>query len=108
MAAAVDNESLEEGEEFFSSRNSVASIYVMHSARDGVLASAYKAAELDNALGLFGPEDKSEIDRKGSNVYVANCKHVVSHHGGYKRSIEVYSYIEATKKATPKKRFISL
>jgi esterase/lipase superfamily enzyme len=108
MAAAVDNESLEKGEEFFSSRNSVANIYVMHSARDGVLGGAYRLAELDNALGLFGPENKSEIDKKGSNVYVANCKHVVSHHGGYKRSIEVYSYIEATRKATPRKRFITL
>jgi esterase/lipase superfamily enzyme len=108
MAAAVDNESLEEGEEFFASRNSVDNIYVMHSARDGVLAGSYKLAELDNALGLFGPENKSEIDKRGSNVYVANCKQVVSHHGGYKRSIEVYSYIEATRKATPRKRFITL
>lgn len=103
MAGAVDNESLEPKEEFSASLNSLNTIYVMHSARDGVLATAYRAAEFDNALGLFGPEDKNVVDARGSNIYVANCKRVVDHHGGYKRSNDVFSYISRTKLNRPRR-----
>lgn len=110
MAGAVDNESLEKGEEFFESRSSAKNIYVMHSARDEVLAITYRTAEFDNALGLFGPEDKSEVEKSKSNIYVANCKRVVATHGGYKRSKEVFDYIATTKSksATSNKRYQTL
>lgn len=101
-APAVDNEVLEKGEEFFSSVNKIEALYVFHSKRDGVLASAYRLAEFDNALGLYGPEDKQYIQNKTKNIYVANCKKKVDSHGAYKRSDAIYNYISLsmTKKPT--------
>jgi hypothetical protein len=40
-------------------------------------------------------------------VYVANCKRVVTFHGGYKRSEDVYRYILQTQVEMPAK-FITL
>ncbi|MGJ0483675.1 MAG: hypothetical protein ACR65R_03955 [Methylomicrobium sp.] len=45
MAAAVDNESLEIDQEFNSSLMAVGNLFVMRSARDGVLSVAYATAE---------------------------------------------------------------
>lgn len=106
MAGAVDNESLESDEEFYPALNSAGRIFVLHSARDEVLASAYRVAEFDNALGLFGPEDKSSVEAT-QNIYVANCKAVVASHGAYKRSDAVFGYIGATHTASPNK-FVTL
>jgi esterase/lipase superfamily enzyme len=107
MAAAVDNESIERNEEFYPALANLDSLFVFHSSKDEVLATAYRAAEFDNALGLFGPEDKSQIEEGLNNVYVANCKKVVSHHGGYKRSPEVFSYLASTQARKPPK-FVTL
>ncbi|OAI16153.1 hypothetical protein A1507_12125 [Methylomonas koyamae] len=107
MAGAVDNESIEIDEEFNLSLSSLERLFVMHSAKDEVLATAYRIAEFDNALGLFGPEDKDQVERKLLNVYVANCKRVVTHHGGYKRSIAVFDYMAKTQVHNPN-RFITL
>ena len=94
-APAVDNECLEPGEEFFRKKLSCENMHVMHSRRDGVLRLAYKAAEWDQALGVTGPEDQAYAQvTKG--MYVVNCKNVVSRHGGYKHSQEVFSYIKAS------------
>lgn len=106
MAGAVDNESLETDEEFYLALTSLGKIFVLHSARDEVLATAYRAAEFDNALGLFGPEDKISVETS-QNVFVANCKQVVANHGGYKRSDAVFGYIGATHIAPPSK-FVTL
>jgi esterase/lipase superfamily enzyme len=107
MAAAVDNESLEIDQEFYMSLATVKNLFVMHSARDGVLSSAYAVAERDTALGLYGPEDVRQVETLLSNVYVANCKRVVTSHGGYKRSEDVYKYILQTQAEMPAK-FITL
>jgi esterase/lipase superfamily enzyme len=107
MAAAVDNESLEVDQEFYMSLNAAENIFVMHSARDGVLSAAYATAEGDTALGLYGPEDVRQVDTLLGNVYVANCKRVVTFHGGYKRSEDVYRYISQTQAQMPAK-FITL
>ncbi|MGN4986498.1 alpha/beta hydrolase [Aeromonas hydrophila] len=106
MAGAIDNESLELGEEFYPALLSTERVFIMHSARDEVLATAYRAAEFDNALGLFGPEDKSSVD-KSHNIFVANCKAVVTSHGAYKRSDAVFSYIGGTHTVLPDK-FVTL
>jgi pimeloyl-ACP methyl ester carboxylesterase len=103
MAAAVDNESLEIDQEFNSSLRAVGNLFVMHSARDGVLSAAYATAEQDTALGLFGPEDVRQVETLLSNVFVANCKRVVTFHGGYKRSEDVYRYMSRTLLQTPPK-----
>jgi pimeloyl-ACP methyl ester carboxylesterase len=101
MAAAVDNESLEIDQEFNASLNAVGNLFVMHSARDGVLSAAYATAERDTALGLFGPEDIRQVETLLRNVFVANCKRVVTFHGGYKRSEDVYRYMARTQTQTP-------
>ena len=92
-AASVDNECLEVDEEFHQSVLSCGRVFVFHSRKDKVLASAYRVAELDNALGLYGPEDKAYIQNKARTIYVANCKRTVRSHGGYKRSDAMYQYI---------------
>ncbi|MFM5696320.1 hypothetical protein ACET6X_01095 [Aeromonas veronii] len=102
----MDNEALELGEEFQPALNSTGRIFVMHSARDDVLATAYRAAEFDNALGLFGPEDKKAVD-SSKNIFVANCKAVIPSHGAYKRSDAVFSYIRETHTKSPDK-FVTL
>ncbi|WFP51144.1 alpha/beta hydrolase [Methylomonas sp. EFPC3] len=107
MAGAVDNESIEIDEEFNLSLSSLERLFIMHSAKDEVLASAYRLAEFDNALGLFGPEDKEQVETQLLNVFVANCKRVVTHHGGYKRSPAVFDYIATGQTQNPS-RFITL
>ncbi|MDE0190475.1 MAG: alpha/beta hydrolase [Gammaproteobacteria bacterium] len=93
LAAAVDNESLEQDKEFAESINHTKAMFVLHSNKDGVLTLAYRVAEFDRALGLSGPEDKAFIENRTPNVFVVNCKNKVDRHGGYKHSVDVYSYM---------------
>ena len=102
MAAAVDNESIEVGEEFFLSTRRCQNVFVFHSKHDAVLKLAYIAAEFDFALGLRGPEDPHDIishsptaDPAPPNVFVANCKHHIRRHGAYKRTDVIYDYISS-------------
>jgi hypothetical protein len=37
---------------------------------------------------------KEYISRKARTIYVANCKKIVSKHGGYKRADGLYRYID--------------
>lgn len=92
-APAIDNEVFEKDEEFQDSLSKIEAIYVFHSKNDNVLAGAYRLAEFDNALGLYGPEDKQYVQNKTKNVYVANCKKHIASHGAYKRCSEVYAYM---------------
>ncbi len=93
LAAAVDNEALEEGKEFAESVNHTEAMFVLHSNKDGVLTVAYRVAEFDRALGLSGPEDKAYIENNTANVFVLNCKNKVDRHGAYKHSVDVYTYM---------------
>lgn len=102
LAAAVDNESVEKGEEFYKGTQRCQNFFVFHSKHDSVLNTAYRAAEFDSALGLRGPENPETVLRHSSpkvantpNVYVANCKHRVRRHGAYKDLPALYSYIKA-------------
>jgi esterase/lipase superfamily enzyme len=101
MAGAVDNECLEAGEEFGAALAACQRLFVLHSARDGVLRFAYQVAEWDQPLGLNGPEDRDYISRSAKNVFVANCKKVVGYHGAYKRSGEVFGYIGRSLETNP-------
>ena len=62
-----------------------------HSARDPVLKVAYRVGALDRALGFKGPEDRAAIEKSCPEVFVVDCSAVVSSHGGYRSSAEVYS-----------------
>lgn len=91
-AGAVDNEALEPGEEFNESLEGCKNLFVMHSKYDGVLKTAYRIAEFDNAIGIYGPED-NDFAYETDGLFVVNCKKVVKRHGGYKNSQAVYNYI---------------
>ena len=93
MAASVDNEVFEPGEEFHDCIGKIGSIFVFHSKKDGILASMYRVAELDRALGLSGPEDKAFVQNQAPSLYVINCKKEIESHGSYKHSDALYSYI---------------
>lgn len=93
MAAAVDNESIQQDEQYYSSTQSCTQTYVFHSKNDPVLKRAYQWFEFNNALGCTGPEDPSDIIQNSPNVKVINSKRVINRHGGYKNSGAVYRYI---------------
>ena len=100
MAAAVDNESIQLGEEFSDSVTRCVNLHVFHSKHDPVLKFMYSMAEWDAALGLVGPEDPQDIinnfdpsNSNSSNVYIINCKNVIKKHGDYKRTKSIYSHI---------------
>ncbi|NOG47121.1 MAG: DUF726 domain-containing protein [Calditrichaeota bacterium] len=105
LAAAVDNEVLEKGEEFVDSVSKIDALFVFHSKKDEVLATVYRLAEFDNALGLHGPEDKDYIENKTKNIFVVNCKKKIKNHGGYKRSDAMYGYIQEIHLKKPLKFF---
>ena len=102
-AAAVDDECLEPGEEFFRAVESWQKIFIFHSKYDRVLATAYVMAEFDSALGLRGPEDKDYIQNEANSIHIINCKHKVKSHGGYKNSSEMYQFIRQYLTESPPK-----
>ncbi len=105
MASAVDNESIEIGRRYHRATTYVDQAHIFHSKRDKVLATAYRVAELDNALGLRGPEDPARIENQ---VKVVNCKRVVGGHGGYKRSDEVFDHVGLVASGVATPQFSSL
>jgi len=107
LAAAVDNEVLEKGEDFYLSVSKIEKIFIFHSKNDGVLSGAYRLAEWDNALGLYGPEDKAYIQNRTKTIFVVNCKKVIKSHGAYKRSDSIYKYIDKVITKNPTK-FVTL
>lgn len=108
MAAAVDNESIQNNEKFHSSTKLCKSVYVFHSKNDPVLAVPYRAAELDDALGLTGPEDPADIIENSGNVKVINSKNFIKEHGSYKTCIPVYSYINNELNEKFSRQFVTL
>lgn len=108
-AAAVDNEVIEIGEKYYYAVKSGATeSIVFHSKRDGVLKSAYRIAEWDNPLGLFGPEDPWSVMEYLPNVFVGNCKNVISGHGEYKTSGEIFQFIDDWMRGKVKTQFSTL
>ena len=95
MAAAVDNESIQVGEQYHQATQACEAAYVFHSKNDPVLKRAYRLAEWDNALGLTGPEDPSDILQQSPNVKVINSRRVITRHGAYKSSAPIYGFINS-------------
>ena len=84
FASAVDNESVEKGERYYSAAQRCPKFYVFHSKNDPVLRTWYRIGDFfdfDTALGYSGPEDPRAIMDHSRNVTVINCKDIVSSHG---------------------------
>ncbi len=107
-AAAVDNESLESGQEYHHATKLCQKVYVFHSIHDFVLNGGYRAVDFDTALGLSGPEDPANIIKYGQNIKVVNCKHVVKKHGNYKTCDQIYQYIQNELSGVPSPQFTTL
>ena len=94
-ASAVDNEVIEPYQKYFAAVQSGATeSVVFHSKNDFVLKSAYRLAEWDNPLGLFGPENPAAVIEHLPNVTVGNCKNIINGHGEYKNSDAIYQFID--------------
>jgi len=105
MAAAVDNESIEMGERYYGSTIYDNHSYVFHSKHDPVLNFAYRIAEWDRALGQSGPESPADIHATSK---VINCKRLISEHGAYKRTRQIYEYINTELTGTPAAQYSTI
>lgn len=90
LAPAVDNESLEKGEEYYPSTKQCENIFVFHSTRDNVLKYFYLAAEHDKALGYKGEENSKSVP---TNVQFVDCTSFVSGHSEYFSTQPLYQFI---------------
>lgn len=86
--AAVDNESIQEGYEWYNATGNAKTVLVFHSHHDEALLS-YIPAKWDRPLGLRGPEHP---ERCRFNVEVVDCSETVKSHGDYKRSPQVLEW----------------
>jgi hypothetical protein len=107
----VDNESLEYAERYYAATGRCEMFYVFHSKNDPILRVWYRVGdffEFDTALGYSGPEDPAAIIRHSSNVRVINCKDVVSSHGGYRSTGQVWAYMSQELTAPGAAQFVTL
>jgi hypothetical protein len=107
-APAVDNESLEPKKEFNESLASCRRCLVYHSLKDPVLKIAYRIGALDRALGYKGPEHPEVIEEQCPDVFVVDCSAIVTSHGGYRQSGEVYDQWARVLSDEPLPRFEKL
>ena len=111
FASAVDNESVERGERYFDASQRCQKFYVFHSKNDPVLRVWYRIGDFfdfDTALGYSGPEDPRAIMDHSANVTVINCKDVVTSHGGYRSSGQVWSFMQQELNAPGSQQFVTL
>jgi hypothetical protein len=104
FASAVDNESVEKGERYFTATQRCQRFYVFHSKNDPVLRIWYRVGDFfdfDTALGYSGPEDPRSIMDHSPNLTVINCKDVVASHGGYRSTGQVWSFMQQELSAPP-------
>ncbi|MDQ3775466.1 MAG: alpha/beta hydrolase [Pseudomonadota bacterium] len=97
FASAVDNESVEQGERYFDASRQSACFYVFHSKNDPVLRVWYS-----------GPEDPRAIIDHSQLVTVINCKDVVTSHGGYRSSGQVWSFMAQELTSPTNEQFVTL
>jgi esterase/lipase superfamily enzyme len=107
-APAVDNETLQPGEEFNRSLQSCRRCFVYHSSNDPVLKVAYRIGAFDRALGYKGPQDPDVIEADCPEVFVVDASAVVKSHGGYRSSPAVYAQWQRVLADVPLDRFEKL
>jgi pimeloyl-ACP methyl ester carboxylesterase len=81
-AAAVDNESIQEREQYALAVQRAERVLVAYSRHDPVLRGAYRIGMWDSALGLTGPQDPKRCSRR---ITPLDCSAQVAEHGAYKR-----------------------
>jgi esterase/lipase superfamily enzyme len=108
LAPAVDDESIENGEKFYSSTQACQKAYVFHSKFDPVLRDWFVLGDFDQALGANGPEDPASIINHSANVRIVNCKNVIKSHSGYKDEPKVYQYLLNEFTGIPAAQFYTL
>ena len=101
-AAAIDNDTLEKGERYYEATLLADSTYVFYSKKDDVLSVACKLTQLDNAMGMTGPENPEDTL---NTVKIIDCVRVVKRHGDYKRCMPLFEYLKKEDNGTsaPKK-----
>ncbi len=107
-APAVDDESLEPGQEFNGALLNCRRCLVYHSDKDNTLKIGYRLGDLDRALGLKGPQHPDIIKATSPGVIVVNCKKVVSSHGGYRSAGAYYEHWSRVLNDTPLAQFETL
>ena len=103
FAAAVDNESIERGEDYHEATRRCDRVVVVHARTDRTLGLWYRIGDalmpwqwldfFDAALGYSGPEDPADIIHFSKNVVVANGKGQRLEHGSYKDHPAVYGFL---------------
>ncbi len=107
-APAVDNECLEPKKEFHGALQFCRRALVYHSDKDKVLKFGYLIGGHDVALGLRGPQHPDIIKAQCPDVFVVNCKKVVSSHGGYRAAGAYYEHWSRVLNETPLAQFETL
>jgi len=108
LASAVDNESIERDEEYFTANRRVRNSFVFHSRHDQVLSLAYRAVEFDRALGQNGPENPADIVEHSPQTLVVNCKNKIQSHGDYKSTDAVYKFLSRNVDTVQARQFSTL
>ena len=98
LGAAVDNESIQKGEVYYSSIKNCKEVYVAYSKEDEVLEYLYTLAELDKALGGSGIEDISKLPK---HVQLVDCSEIVDSHSAYFESPQLYQFIQRRASGAP-------
>jgi esterase/lipase superfamily enzyme len=111
FASAVDNESVEHGERYFDASRQSARCYIFHSKNDPVLRVWYRLGDFfnfDTALGDSGPEYPRAIMDHSPHVTVINCKDVVTSHGDYRSSGQVWAFMAQELTSPTTEQFVTL
>jgi len=96
FAAAVNNDSLNKDGLYNNVTNNVKDIFICYSKRDSVTGIIYKTANMDFTHGTLGhelPLDLEYFVSEIDNVHFINCSNVISKHGAYKNSSNIYSFV---------------
>jgi len=110
-APAVDDEVLEPGHEFNLALSLCRRCLVYHSERDNTLKFGFRigdAPEFDRALGWKGPQHPDIIEEKCPDVFVMDCKKVVTSHGGYRAAPAYYEHWSRVLQELPLQQFEAL
>lgn len=107
-APAVDDEGLDPKQEFHGALQECRRCLVYHSEKDNTLKISYRigdAPEFDRALGWKGPQHPKIIEQKCPEVFVVDCKKVVTSHGGYRNAGAYYEHWSRVLHDLPLPRF---